>query len=226
MANILLIEDERLVRQMINDYFTNHHETIIEASNGHIGLDILRHNQIDLVILDIMMPGINGYEVCKQIRLNSDIPIIIISTLNKDNELLKGYEFGCDDFITKPFAPSLLLAKAHVLLKRSNHYIANIKKFGQIEVDINTHIVYKNKDQINLSPKEYKLLVYFIDHANTIITREQLLNALWGYDYLGDLRVVDTYIKKLRKKLSPYNYIQTIVKSGYIFKECETDEIH
>lgn len=226
MANILLIEDERLVRQMIKEYFIQHHETIIEASNGHEGLDILTHTQIDLVILDIMMPGINGYEVCKQIRLHSDIPIIIISTLNKNHELLKGYEFGCDDFITKPFSPSLLLAKVNVLLKRTNHYTPTIKKFGQIEIDLTSHIVYNNKNQISLSPKEYKLLIYFIDHANMIITREQLLNALWGYDYLGDLRVVDTYIKKLRKKLLPYNYIHTIIKSGYIFKECETDEIY
>ena len=173
-------------------------------------------DSFDIVLLDIMMPGIDGYEVCKLIRQKSDVPILFISALSEEENKLKGYELGADDFISKPFTPSLLYAKCNALLRR----IRGEKelKEGIIEVNENTHEVKVSEESITLSHKEYYLLVYLMKNKNRVITRSQLLDQVWGYDYFGDQRIVDTYIKKLRKKLGEAApYIQTIVKSGYMF---------
>jgi len=194
---VLLIEDEKLIRMFIVEYFSKQGAKVVEATDGYEGLSLL-DNSFDIVLLDIMMPGIDGYEVCKLIRQKSDVPILFISALSEEENKLKGYELGADDFISKPFTPSLLYAKCNALLRR----IRGEKelKEGIIEV------------------KEYYLLVYLMKNKNRVITRSQLLDQVWGYDYFGDQRIVDTYIKKLRKKLGEAApYIQTIVKSGYMF---------
>lgn len=212
---VLLVEDEKLVRVFIVEYFKKQDALVIEAQNGYEALNIL-DNSFDIVLLDIMMPGIDGYEVCKMIRQRSNIPILFISALSDEDDKLKGYLLGADDFISKPFTPSLLYAKCNAMLRRIND--KKELKEGLIEIDEDTHTVKINGEMISLSHKEYYLLVYFMKNKNKVITRNQLLDAVWGYDYYGDQRIVDTYIKKLRKKLKEASpYLQTIVKSGYMF---------
>lgn len=214
---VLLIEDEKLIRMFIVEYFRKQGAEVIEASNGYEGLELLDQH-IDIVLLDIMMPGIDGYEVCKLIRQKSEVPILFISALSEDDNKLKGYELGADDFISKPFTPSLLYAKCRALLKRVKKDSKTYDE-GIIHVDIDTHEVKIRDQLIQLSHKEYLLLVYFIENKRKILSRDQLLDHIWGYDYYGDQRIVDTYIKKLRKKLlDAAPYIQTVVKIGYMFE--------
>lgn len=214
---VLLIEDEKLIRMFIVEYFRKQGAEVVEASNGYEGLELLDQH-IDIVLLDIMMPGIDGYEVCKLIRQKSEVPILFISALSEDDNKLKGYELGADDFISKPFTPSLLYAKCRALLKRVKKDSKTYDE-GIIHVDIDTHEVKIRDQMIQLSHKEYLLLVYFIENKRKILSRDQLLDHIWGYDYYGDQRIVDTYIKKLRKKLlDAAPYIQTVVKIGYMFE--------
>lgn len=218
-VKILLIEDEKLIRQFIVEYFQKQGEEVIEASDGYEGLALL-DDSFDLVLLDIMMPGIDGYEVCKQIRQKNDIPILFISALSDDDNKLKGYDLGADDFISKPFTPSLLYAKCNALLKRFKRDEEQGKTVdeGIIHINDDTHEVFIHNERVTLSHKEYQMLIYFIDNKRKILSRDQLLDHIWGYDYYGDQRIVDTYVKKLRKKLGEAApYIQTVVKIGYMF---------
>lgn len=213
---VLLIEDEKLIRMFIVEYFDKQKASVVEASDGYEGLSLL-DDSFDIVLLDIMMPGIDGYEVCKLIRQKSDVPILFISALSEDNNKLKGYDLGADDFISKPFTPSLLYAKCKALLKRVNKENRSLD-VGIIHIDEYTHEVYIRDELIQLSNKEYLLLIYFIENRRKILSRDQLLDHIWGYDYYGDQRIVDTYVKKLRKKLlDAAPYIQTVVKIGYMF---------
>lgn len=213
---VLLVEDEKLIRMFIVEYFSKKGAVVKEASDGYEALALLDETY-DLVLLDIMMPGINGYEVCKLIRQKNDVPILFISALSEDENKLKGYDLGADDFISKPFTPSLLYAKCHALLRRINTHNKSLNE-GVIRIDEDTHEVFIQEEAVQLSHKEYLMLVYFVENKRKILSRDQLLDHIWGYDYYGDQRIVDTYVKKLRKKLleaSPY--IQTIVKIGYMF---------
>lgn len=213
---VLLVEDEKLIRMFIVEYFNKQDAVVIESSDGYEALALFDETY-DIVLLDIMMPGIDGYEVCKLIRQKSDVPILFISALSEEENKLKGYELGADDFISKPFAPSLLYAKCNVLLKRLNKDNKSLNE-GMIRIDEDTHEVFISEEQIQLSHKEYELLLYFIENKRKILSRDQLLDRIWGYDYYGDQRIVDTYVKKLRKKLlSASPYIQTVVKIGYMF---------
>ena len=213
---VLLIEDEKLIRMFIVEYFDKQKASVVEASDGYEGLSLL-DDSFDIVLLDIMMPGIDGYEVCKLIRQKSDVPILFISALSEDDNKLKGYDLGADDFISKPFTPSLLYAKCKALLKRVNKENRSLD-VGIIHIDEDTHEAYIRDELIQLSNKEYLLLIYFIENRRKILSRDQLLDHIWGYDYYGDQRIVDTYVKKLRKKLlDAAPYIQTVVKIGYMF---------
>ncbi len=216
---VLLIEDEKLIRQFIVEYFQKQGEEVIEASDGYEGLSLLDES-FDLILLDIMMPGIDGYEVCKQVRQKNDIPILFISALSDEDNKLKGYHLGADDFISKPFTPSLLYAKCNALLKRfkKDEEHETMIEEGIICINDNTHEVFIKGEKTALSHKEYQMLIYFIDNKRKILSRDQLLDYIWGYDYYGDQRIVDTYVKKLRKKLKDAApYIQTVVKIGYMF---------
>ena len=219
MYQVLLIEDDFDIRHIIKTYFEKREIQIIEACDGHQGLSLM-HSQIQLVLLDIMMPGIDGYEVCKQVRQKNDIPILFISALSDDDNKLKGYHLGADDFISKPFTPSLLYAKCNALLKRfkKDEQHETMIEEGILRINDDTHEVFVDGQQTALSHKEYQMLIYFIDNKRKILSRDQLLDHIWGYDYYGDQRIVDTYVKKLRKKLKEAApYIQTVVKIGYMF---------
>lgn len=213
---ILLVEDEKLIRVFIMEYFTKQGATIVEARDGYEALSLI-DDTFDIVLLDIMMPGIDGYEVCKLIREKSTIPILFISALSEEENKLKGYDVGADDFISKPFTPSLLYAKCNALVKRVSQEGHSLNA-GIIRIDEDTHEVFIKDQQIQLSHKEYLMLIYFIENKRKILSRDQLLDNIWGYDYYGDQRIVDTYVKKLRKKLQDASsYIQTVVKIGYMF---------
>ena len=214
---VLLVEDEKLVRVFIVEYFKKQKSLVVEAEDGYQALTLL-DNSFDIVLLDIMMPGIDGYEVCKLIRQRSNVPIIFISALSEEENKLKGYELGADDFISKPFTPSVLYAKCKALVRRLNN--EKVLKEGLVEIYEDTHEVKVNGESIVLSHKEYVLLVYFMKNKRKVISRDELLDKIWGYDYYGNQRIVDTYVKKLRKKLNEAApYVQTIVKFGYMFSE-------
>ena len=199
MYKALMIEDHKEVRDFVKEYFDHKEIEVIEAQNGYEGLAIL-DDTIDIILLDIMMPGIDGYEVCKQIRSQYNTLIVFISALSEDENQLKAYEYGADDYITKPFKPSLLYAKCLALLKRNKKIKTNQLQSGKVILDLDKHILV-------------------IEDQGIVLSREKILDALWGYDYYGDGRAVDTYIKRLRKRLGKYSYyIQTIVKTGYVWK--------
>lgn len=216
MMKVLLVEDEKLIRMFIVDYFSKMDALVVEAAEGYEALSLF-DDTFDIVLLDIMMPGIDGYEVCKMIRQKSEVPILFISALGEEDDKLKGYSLGADDFISKPFTPSLLYAKCCALLKRVKKETLFLQE-GVITVDEDTHEVMVSDTLIQLSHKEYMLLVYLMKNKRKILSRDQLLDYIWGYDYYGDQRIVDTYVKKLRKKLlGASSYIQTVVKIGYMF---------
>lgn len=218
MYKILVIEDDVDIRHIIHRYFEKRNIDVIEAIDGHMGLSLI-NDDIDIVLLDIMMPGIDGYEVCQQIRNNYDCPIIFISALNEEENQLKAFELGADDYVSKPFLPSILYAKCHAILSRQNNYNHHIQTFGDIKIDYDNHDVWLKDEKLELTSKEYQLLKYLTQNKNQLLKREQILDAIWGYDYYGDGRAVDTYIKKLRKKLGDCScYIRTVFKEGYIFK--------
>ncbi|MEG0367340.1 MAG: response regulator transcription factor [Coprobacillus sp.] len=224
MYKILVVEDEYHIRTIIKDYFGARDIEVIEASNGYEALQLI-HNQIDLVLLDIMMPGIDGYEVCKQLRLRYQRPIIFISALSQDENQLTAYGLGADDYITKPFMPSILYAKCIAMIKRDQKIEEDILVLGHIKIDRANHILFIDNQAVLLAHKEYELLEYLCQHHDHLLTREQILDKIWGYDYYGDGRAVDTYIKKLRKKLGQYaHYIQTVIKTGYMLKVVDEDE--
>ena len=206
MYKALMIEDHKEVRDFVKEYFDHKEIEVIEAQNGYEGLAIL-DDTIDIILLDIMMPGIDGYEVCKQIRSQYNTLIVFISALSED------------DYITKPFKPSLLYAKCLALLKRNKKIKTNQLQSGKVILDLDKHILVIEENNIALTDKEFKLLRYLMENQGIVLSREKILDALWGYDYYGDGRAVDTYIKRLRKRLGKYSYyIQTIVKTGYVWK--------
>ncbi len=224
MYKVLIIEDEYHIRHIVHEYFAMKNIEIVEASNGYEALELM-NDDIDLVLLDIMMPGIDGYEVCKQLRMKSSQPIIFISALLEEQNQLMAYDLGGDDYITKPFKPSVLYAKCLAMIKRDQKVEDDIMTFGNIQLDKMNHLLIIDENSQFLANKEYELLLYFCECEGRLLPREQILNHVWGYDYFGDGRALDTYVKKLRKKLGKYsNYIQTVIKTGYMFKVVNHDE--
>lgn len=220
--NLLLIEDERRMREIMVDYFAKENYHIFEAANGREALEMFGENSIHLVILDIMIPEIDGWAVCKRIRKESDIPIIMLTARADEDDKLMGYELGADDYITKPFSPKVLVAKCKTLLKRVEGNIGkedNTLICAGIEVNRSSRTVKIEDELLELTPKEFDLLVYMIENKEMVLTRESIINHIWGYDYFGDLRTIDTHIKKLRSKLKDKaKHINTINRIGYKFE--------
>ncbi len=219
---ILLVEDDMLMREFITDYFKKEQWEVYEAENGRLGLEIFEQTSVDLVVLDIMMPEMDGWSVCRRIRAKSDVPIIIITARSEDDDQMLGFELGADEYVTKPLSPRVLVARATALMKRTEGTIGregDTLVFGDLSVNRTAHTVTVAGMKINLSPKEYDLLLFLIKHYGKVVSREYILDAVWGYDYLGDLRTVDTHIKKLRAKLGDEGqYICTVIRSGYKFE--------
>ncbi|ARE87002.1 response regulator transcription factor [Clostridium formicaceticum] len=219
-TKLLLVEDEEKLRKLVKTYLLKEGAHVFEAGDGLEAMRIWQENKIDLVILDIMLPKYDGWALCKRIREESNIPIIMLTARSEESDKLFGFELGADDYMTKPFSVKELVARIKALLKRSSEVISlDIIKIEELKVDKKSHQVMLRDCILELSPKEYDLLLYLIHNKNQALTREMILNAVWGYDYYGDLRTVDTHIKRLRQKLKDYgDKIITIRGTGYRFE--------
>ena len=218
---ILIIEDEIRIRFLLKDYLLSEGFSVIEACDGEEGLMAFKNNNVDLILLDIMMPKIDGLTVLENIRTVSDIPIILLTAKSQEEDKLYGYDIGADDYVTKPFSPKILVAKVKALLKRTadlNEDKSSTKNYNGLTINKLAHEIKVDNVQLSLSPKEYELLVYLSDNIGIALTRDTILDNVWGIDYYGDLRTVDTNIKRLREKLGEKaNYIVTVRGSGYKF---------
>ncbi len=216
MANILIVEDEKNMQDIIAEYMRKGGHTCFTADDGIDALMILKNNPMDLMILDIMLPHIDGFTFCKMAREISGMPIIMLTAKGEESDKLKGYEYGADDYTTKPFSPKVLLAKVNALLRRSAAEPLDVLSVGKISVMPAARKVFLDGQEISLTHKEYELLYLFMLNPGQIFRREQLLNRIWGYDFEGTTRTVDTHIKTLRQKLgSEGKHIVTLIRSGY-----------
>ncbi len=219
MADILIVEDEKKMQDIIAEYMRKGGHTCFTADDGIEALLILKSNPMDLMILDIMMPHIDGFTICKMAREMSNMPIIILTAKSDEEDKLKGYEYGADDYMTKPFSPKILLAKANALLRRISVTPKDTISAGKITISPAAHKVFLDGTEIALTHKEYELLYFFVSNPGQVFSREQLLNRIWGYDFEGNTRTVDTHIKTLRQKLgSVGKSIVTLIRSGYKFE--------
>ncbi|HDR6310027.1 MULTISPECIES: response regulator transcription factor [Bacillus cereus group] len=221
---VLLVEDERRLREIVSDYFRNEGFEVIEAEDGKIALELFAEHEIDLIMLDIMLPEIDGWSVCRRIRKESAVPIIMLTARSDEDDTLLGFELGADEYVTKPFSPKVLVARAKTLLKRADGVVGvaeeNAMSLAGIEVNRLSRTVLVNGEEIILTHKEFELLVYLMENKGIVLSRQHLLDQLWGYDYYGDDRTVDTHIKKLRNKLGDKaKHIGTVIRVGYKFEE-------
>lgn len=220
MNKILIVEDEARIRFLIKDYLKKEGFDVIEASNGKEALDLFYKNNIRLVILDIMLPLVNGIKVLENIRETCSVPVILLTAKSEEEDKLKGYDLGADDYMTKPFSPKVLVAKVKALLKRTDNVIdTSLIEYQDLKVSRLSHTVINNNNEVALSPKEFDLLMYLIDNKNIALSRDNILDKVWGLDYFGDERVVDTTIKRLREKLGDSaKLVKTVRGSGYKFE--------
>ena len=219
---VLLADDEQGLRDITKKYLERNGFDVITAKNGAEAIAAVDKNVFDIIVLDIMMPEIDGRQVCQYIRTKYDVPVIFLTALGKEQDVIQGYEIGADEYVTKPFSMPILMAKINTLVKR--YHGLTIKNglitIGNIQIEPARRIVTVNKKVISIAPKEYELLMYFIDNKNQVLSRTQILDAVWGYDYEGYDRAVDTHVKKLRAILGEENhYIHTIIKGGYIWRQ-------
>lgn len=218
---ILIVDDEALIRNVIKEYLLNEGYKVLEAKDGFDALRVISDNKVDLIVLDIMMPKMDGFTCLSEIRKTKNIPVIMLSARKEETDKLNSFDLGVDDYVTKPFSPKELVARVKAHLKRTTSNNENYT-YKNLIVDYKGRKVTINGKEVNLTPKEYELLTYFIKNKGIALSREQLLNNVWDYDYYGDDRTVDTHIKMLRKSLGDYrNLIKTIREVGYKY---ETEE--
>lgn len=217
---ILLVEDEEHMREVLSDFFTNKGSRLVTAENGKRALEILEGERFDAVLLDIMMPELDGFTVCRQIRKHSRVPVIFLTARSEEDDKLYGYGLGADDYVTKPFSMAVLYAKLCSLINRARGGTDGSFEFGGIELEPESRTVRVDGDPVALAPKEYGLLLCLMENRGRVLSRNQLLCEIWGYDFDGDDRVVDTHIKKLRAALGARaGQIRTVLKAGYKFEE-------
>ena len=215
---ILVVDDESRMRKLVRDFLVKKGYLVAEAEDGEKALEMFySDNSISLVILDVMMPNVDGWQVCRDIRKNSKVPIIMLTAKSEEQDELLGFELGVDEYISKPFSPKILVARVDAILRRANKIGTDgIVKLGTIEINKLAHQVKVNDNVVELSYKEFELLLYFVENKGIALSRENILNAVWNYDYFGDARTIDTHVKKLRAKLGPdADYIKTIWGMGY-----------
>lgn len=215
---ILVVDDETRIRKLVGDFLKKSGYQVIEAADGSEALDIYYEQQdIALVILDVMMPKLDGWQVCRELRTYSKVPIIMLTAKSEERDELMGFELGVDEYITKPFSPKILVARVEAILRRTmQSETIDVLELGGIVVDRTAHSVAIDGEAIELSYKEFELLVFFMENQGIALSREKILNSVWNYDYYGDARTIDTHVKKLRSKLgSKGDYIKTIWGLGY-----------
>jgi DNA-binding response OmpR family regulator len=218
--SILIVEDELRIRFLLRDYLMKEDFNVLEASNGEEGLFVFSTQKIDLVLLDIMMPIMDGLTMLERLREVSTVPVILLTAKGEEEDKLQGYDYGADDYMTKPFSPKVLIAKVKALLKRTREDLdSSSQDFNGLTINKLSHEVKIDGKEIILSPKEYELLVYLITNEGIALTRDNILDNVWGIDYYGDIRTVDTNVKRLREKLlDKANYVITVRGSGYKFE--------
>ncbi|WP_370836026.1 response regulator transcription factor [Megasphaera sp.] len=216
MEKILIADDEQLMRQLVIDFLKPEGYEILEASDGKEALEIYDKEHPDLILLDVMMPGYDGWTVCREIRRESTVPIMMLTAKGEEIDQLFAYDLGADEYITKPFSPKILVAKIKALLRRSQNEQETHEADDGVAIDRDARQVVLDGKNVDLSPTEYKLLNYLMSNTGKALSRRQILNQLWNYDYYGDLRTVDTHINRLRIKLGDKGrYIRTVRGYGY-----------
>lgn len=221
VIKILIADDEERMRRLVSDFLKKQGYAVIEAENGKQALDYFTtvSQSISLVILDVMMPIMDGWEVLRCIRELSKLPVIMLTAKSTETDELLGFELGADEYISKPFSPMILIARVQALLKRYNVALNEKKVFDGLEINESAHTVYSDGEEIELTPKEFELLLYLCNNSGIALSRDKILNSVWDYEYFGDARTVDTHIKKLRLKLGQKgDFIQTIRGLGYKFE--------
>ena len=218
---ILIVDDEQRMRKLIKDFLTANGYSTLEAEDGEKALETYSEykNQISLILLDVMMPKLDGWSVLRQIRQESKVPIIMLTARGEEQDELFGFELGVDEYISKPFSPKILVARVQAILKRTNQDTKEIKQYGGIEIDKEGRTIKVDGKTVELSLREYELLIYLVDNENIALSRDKILNNVWNYDYYGDSRTIDSHIKKIRHKLGKKGkYIKTIRGVGYKFE--------
>ena len=222
MYKLLVVDDEPKIREVIKEYAEFNGYEVTEAEDGMSAVGLCKLNEYDLVILDIMMPKLDGFSACKEIKKIQDVPIIMLSARGEEYDKLFGFELGIDDYIVKPFSPKELMARINVILARRNGVSqskSDVLQFNGLEINMAARTVTVDGQRVELTPKEYELLFYLIEHKNLALSRDKLLSDIWGYDFFGDDRTIDTHIKNLRNNLGPYrDYIVTLRGVGYKFE--------
>lgn len=221
--HILVVDDEVGIRDIIREYMEAEAYMVIEAVDGVDGMNKFKQNTIDLVILDVMMPKLDGWKVCREIRKISEVPIIMLTARGEEYDKLFGFEMGVDDYVVKPFSPRELLARVNAILTRRKpprtKENADVLIYGGIRLDIEGRSLHVDHKAVITTPKEFELLLYLLQNPYKAFSREQLLSSVWGYDYFGDNRTIDTHIKMLREHLGPYReWIETVWSVGYKFE--------
>lgn len=218
---ILVVDDESRMRKLVGDFLGREGFQVMEASDGQEAIELFyEHKDIALVILDIMMPHMDGWQTCREIRKSSRVPIIMLTARSDERDELQGFDLGVDEYISKPFSPKILVARVNAILRRANAINQeNLLHVDGIEIDKDAHIVKIDGKEIDLSFKEFELLVYFMENKGIALSREKILNNVWNYDYFGDARTIDTHVKKLRSKMGDRGEnIKTIWGIGYKFE--------
>lgn len=221
MYRILVVDDEEMIRKIVSKYAIFEGHEVTEASNGMEAITLCRENSFDVVIIDIMMPELDGFSACREIRKFSDVPIIMLSARGEEYDKINGFELGIDDYVVKPFSPKELMLRVDAIMKRAKKSDApgnEIFELGVLKADVTARIVYVNGERVDMSPKEYDLFFYMLKNRNIALTRERLISEVWGYDYFGDDRTLDTHVKLLRRSLGDAaKFIVTLRGVGYRF---------
>lgn len=222
MKRLLIVDDEANIRLVVKEYAEFEGYEVTEAEDGMQAVELVKNQDFDVIIMDIMMPRLDGFSACKEIRKYKNIPVIMLSARGEEYDKLFGFELGIDDYIVKPFSPKELMARINAVLTRFKSKSASTQgdlKFGGLEINIPARTVTVDGKKIDLTPKEYELLFYLVENKNIALSRDKLLSDIWGYDFFGDDRTIDTHIKNLRNSLGPYrDYIVTLRGVGYKFE--------
>lgn len=221
-SKILVVEDEQAIRMVIKDYLEKAGFSVVAAQNGKEALEIIEEQSFELAILDVMLPYVDGWTLCRRIKQKDSIPVIFLTARAEEDDELMGFELGGDDYIKKPFSPAVLMVRINKLLKQSQVAVNSheILTKGVLEIDKQRMKVKIEGREIELTNKEFQILLYLVQNEQCVLSREQILSEVWGYEYIGDIRVIDNHIKKIRKALEEYSYmVRTVFGAGYIFEE-------
>ncbi|PEC60685.1 response regulator transcription factor [Bacillus wiedmannii] len=217
--HILVVEDDQEIQELIKQFLMTQQYKVIVASDGLEGMKQFNKQSFDLILLDVMMPNLNGFEVAKMIRSQSNIPIIMLTALEEEQDQMKGFDLGIDDYITKPFSFHVLMRRVEAVLRRSNNQSTdNHFVFRELHVDGDAYKVYVNKVEVSLTTKEFEILQLLLQNEKKVLTRDNIVEKIWGYEYVGDTRMIDTHMKNIRKKLD-IPYIKTVKGIGYKIDE-------